>query len=265
MESEYQKILKTEFQARHRRNLSYSLRAFARDLDISPGMLSRILSGKSTPSSFTAKSIAARIGYDEEKQKWFCALVEADKGRSVETRNQAKEFLRSYVKGLRTKKITLESSIDWNWYHFAIRRMTDLMQFRFDYKWIAEQLKLPKAKVTKAIQDLLSIGALIIEDGQLKIKNNYLVLFNGVKPKVREKMEKDIFARMLPSLIQARHEESYHRNHFFVLDKSQVEQIMQLIDSFENQIDDLTYKSKKPDDLFCLSIHFFSMLKSNKK
>lgn len=255
----YQTLLKTEFDSRHRRNQAYSLRAFARDLGLSPGMLSRVLSGKSAPSVLTAKKIAARMGYNAEKQKWFSALVEAQHGRSREIRNRALGFLRTYRNGVRTQVVFVKDSFDWNWYHFAIRRMTGLAQFKFSSEWIAERLRIPRAKAQRAVDDLLRSGGLIMENGQVRLPNNFSVLFKGAK-EVHLRFQKDLFRKVLASIAAEDYEHAYHRRHFFTLNRSQFNEVLQLISTFECAVDDLTYRSHRPEELYCLSVDFFSVL-----
>jgi hypothetical protein len=47
---DYRAFLKSELEERMEKNSSYSLRAFARDLTVSPQMLSLVLNGKKTTS-----------------------------------------------------------------------------------------------------------------------------------------------------------------------------------------------------------------------
>lgn len=259
---DYCQILKDELQARTQRNPSYSLRAFSRDLGVSSARLSRILSGKAAPSRIMAKKIGAKLGYKGETLDWFCALVEVRHGKNQEARTASLEFLKRYDHGIATKKIETRNSFAWNWYHFAIRRLTQLPDFQSDCAWIANRLGLGLKQTKAAIQDLVAAGALAIIDGRIEIRENYDVFFRGDKRKVREKMETDLFALQLPSVLSPSREKSYHARHFFTLNQTHIEELRALIKSFESKVDDLTYRAEVPNDLFCLSIDLFSLLNS---
>lgn len=259
---DYCHILKDELQTRTQRNPSYSLRAFSRDLGVSSARLSRILSGKAAPSRVMAKKIGAKLGYKGETLDWFCALVEVRNGKNQESRQASLEFLKRYDHGITTKIIEVQHSFDWNWYHFAIRRLTQLPDFQSDCAWIANRLGLGLNQTKEAVQDLVTAGALAIIDGRIEIRENYDVYFRGDKSKVREKMEKELFARRLPSVLSASREKSYHARHYFTLNQAHIEELKALIKSFESKVDDLTYRAEVPNDLFCLSIDFYSLLNS---
>ncbi len=259
---DYCQILKDELHARTQRNPSYSLRAFSRDLGVSSARLSRILAGKAAPSRIMSKKIGAKLGYKGETLNWFCALVEARHGKNQEARNASMEFLNRYDHGIATKKIETQHSFAWNWYHFAIRRLTQLPDFQSDCTWIGKRLGLGLKQTKAAVQDLVAAGALAIIDGRIEIRENYDVYFHGDKSKAREKMETDLFARQLPSVLSSSREKSYHARHFFTLNQGHIEELKALIKSFESKVDDLTYRAEVPNDLFCLSIDFYSLLNS---
>ncbi|MCB9025723.1 MAG: TIGR02147 family protein [Bdellovibrionaceae bacterium] len=257
---DYTQILKQELATRNLRNSRYSLRAFSRDLGISPAQLSRILSGKAVPSKERVKQIAKAMGYKDEKLTWFCALVEASHGKNQEIKDAALETLKKYEKGVSTKKIKAEDSLEWNWHHFAIRRMTQLFDFQSSCEWIGRRLGIGLRRAKIAVEELVRFGALSIINGKIELRENYSVFYKGGRKKGREKMESDLFARCLPSILDSSRERSHHARHFFTLNKKQINELKSLINKFENQVDDLTYKSEFPDDLFCLRLDLWSLI-----
>lgn len=256
----YTKVIKEELAARSLRNSRYSMRAFSRDLGISPARMSRILSGKAAPSQTTTKKIGEAIGFQEEKLTWFCALVEASHGRTQTSRKAAQEVLSRYENGVSTKNIIVENSLNWNWHHFAIRRMTQLTGFQSSCEWISRRLGLGLLRVRVAVEELDRVGALSIIDGQMDLRENYSVYFKGNRQEVRKKMECDLFSRSLPSILSKDRTKAHHARHYFALNHEQVNELKTLIKSFEDQVDHLTYKTQGADDLFCLSLDFWSLL-----
>ena len=73
----YRSILKDELLRRIRQNPRYSLRAFARDLRLSPSRLSEVLSGKQGLSRQAAKAITERLGWRGSEAERFIDLVES--------------------------------------------------------------------------------------------------------------------------------------------------------------------------------------------
>lgn len=61
-------IIRRVFEHRREKNGSYSLRAFARDIDLSPSFLSLFLNGKKNLSLNSAYRIGRRLGLEPEEQ-----------------------------------------------------------------------------------------------------------------------------------------------------------------------------------------------------
>jgi hypothetical protein len=75
---DYRALLRAEFAARHGRNRHYSLRAFARDLGVSPGGLINVIAGRRKLSLETAAQIADSLGYSPEDRQRLFRMVERE-------------------------------------------------------------------------------------------------------------------------------------------------------------------------------------------
>jgi len=259
MMDSYLEVVKGEFDRRCERNGKYSLRAFARDLEISPSRLSQILNGKSSPSRSTARKMGQRIGFQGEKLKWFYALVDSQYGPTVESRQEAKKIVSRYQKGVLSKHVKVENQIQWDWYYFAIRRMTRLKEFKSDAEWIARRLGIKVEEVKRAVQEMLLGGALTLKEGRLVAGENYAVYFDD-KAEARERMEKNLFPRLLASAKKNSRDRSHHARHYFTVNQSQIDELKRLLQSFEDSIDDLTYRTENSDILYCLYLDLFPLV-----
>jgi transcriptional regulator with XRE-family HTH domain len=89
MELNYPKLLVDEFNARAaNRKGTYSLRAFARDLSLSPGYLSLVLRGYRRLSLATAYRICEKLGWPQEKSRQFTLFVHLEQAKSGYERAQ---------------------------------------------------------------------------------------------------------------------------------------------------------------------------------
>ncbi len=260
--SDFTEFIKKELKNRIERNPKYSLRALARDFAVSPALLSRILGGKAAPSKALATKIGVKFGFKDEKLNWFIALVESRYGKNPATTAAAQALVNRYAEGIVTKQVKVKNSIDWDWYHFTLRRLTQLKNFKTNFDWIAKAVGISKVQVKKAIDELLFAGALSMVDGQLKLSDNYSVYYEGDKTLLRTKMEKALFSRKIKSVLAAERERSHHARHFFALNNEQVQELKELIRTFENKVDDLTYKSEDLDEVYLLSVDFCALTKA---
>jgi uncharacterized protein (TIGR02147 family) len=82
MSGNYREFLKKAYDEKQSKNPRYSLRAFARDLEISTSQMVDVLNGKQGLSVETAQRVAKKLGWKPELREKFCALVQAQHGRS---------------------------------------------------------------------------------------------------------------------------------------------------------------------------------------
>jgi len=100
MEYDYREIIKTEFISRRSKDPFYSLRSFAKDLDLLPSHLSYIIRGKRGLSKDNALQVAYNLGLKTFAAQKFKFLVSAQSGRSIVERNLAKQGLKKkFIRG----------------------------------------------------------------------------------------------------------------------------------------------------------------------
>ena len=167
---DYRKYLVREFEVRSQRNPRYSLRAFARDLEVQPSRLSEAMRGQRGLSRDSASRIARNLQLSPSETEYFVAMVEAQHSRSVAGKLKA----RSECRNLQAMKGFSEVDLDRfkivaDWYHFAIVEMTDTKGFRSNPSWIAKRLGISESQAECAIRRLMNFGFLEKdESGRLK-------------------------------------------------------------------------------------------------
>lgn len=108
----FRSILRKELQRRRRINVRYSLRAFARQLGISPSRLSEILTGRYGLSGTAARALAQRLGLSDDQAAIFADLADAEHARTPARREQAARRIQavreSVLSASGTKVLTLD-------------------------------------------------------------------------------------------------------------------------------------------------------------
>lgn len=260
----FRSVLKFEFERRNKKNKSYSMRAFSRDLGIAPSRLSEIFSGKQGLSPLRARTIGEKLEFKNEKLDWFCNLVAAESSRSRHLKNKAIEKLAPFQNGVLAQELILNLPFEPKWYHFAIRRLTQISCFKSNPSWISEQLTLPLKTTKKAIQEMLQIGMLSRgTNDELIITENYTN-----HPSSNQKNSDLFFKTMLKKAFDSRKQyqekQRKHDIHFFSIDTKQIPEIKELIEEFKAKLDHLTYQSEDHDALYATIINLFPMNKMNK-
>ncbi len=153
--------LHKEYCDRKKLNGMYSMRAFARALKLSPGLLSDILSRKRTLSPLIGQRIATRLEYSMERRQEFLHRIQKVK---IEKINRSLPTFQdqSFV------SISEDSfEVVSDWYHNGILSLMETQTFRNDLKWIAARLGISTIEARDAIGRLIRVGLALEQNGLL--------------------------------------------------------------------------------------------------
>jgi uncharacterized protein (TIGR02147 family) len=161
-------LILEEFLARKEKNERYSLRAFARDLGVSPSLLSQTWTGKRNLSPATAKKIRTRLNLPPHRAALFETFV-ARFGDAAEPIDVSASEMPVFV----TEDIFQAMR---QWYHIAILSLTEMPEFRQEPKWIAAKLKITSIEAELALERLVRLGLLMrTDDGVTKSHPSFRV------------------------------------------------------------------------------------------
>lgn len=178
---DYRSMLREELVARCGRNPSYSSRAIARDLGLSPAFFSQIMSGTRILSEARAIDLAEKTAWTTKKKRIFVKLVRL---QTLSSEALKRETLLEIKRAMADKRTPLsakyhdlthdEFKIISEWFHFAIVELADTCVLRDDSVEIAAKLGLTNMAAMQAIERLVRVGLLERADGRLKkSKANY--------------------------------------------------------------------------------------------
>lgn len=153
---DYRTTLKKEFELRRGRNAFYSLRAFARDLGLSPARLSEVLAGKKGISSEAAESIALKLNLDRDEKELFSLSVDKLHSRSKSGKALAKAKLKAAVSAASSLKPKLSTIVGWS--TDAIYKQSQREGFRSSPEAISRSLDIPIHWVDGAVRFLTRLG-----------------------------------------------------------------------------------------------------------
>jgi uncharacterized protein (TIGR02147 family) len=132
-------LLETLFELKTK-NSSYSLRAFARKIGVSPSLLSQFLAGKKKISTKLAEKIADRLMLDP-----------TTRAEVITKQTIAPRWVHL---GLDEFRLISE------WQHFAILSLAETKDFKSSTKWIAARLGIAPTLVQKSVDCLVRMGFL---------------------------------------------------------------------------------------------------------
>ncbi|MES2964453.1 MAG: TIGR02147 family protein, partial [Bdellovibrionota bacterium] len=151
--------LQAEYEARRRKNPSYSLRRMAQQLEVSSGRLSELLSGRRQLTRAAAEKIATKLAYDPEKKKKLLDLVEIQ-------RNPANPPPTSHENYLQLSADAFHVIADWH--HFAILSLIDLDDFDPAPAAIAKRLGISTIEARSSLERMTRLGLIVEKNGALE-------------------------------------------------------------------------------------------------
>ncbi len=167
-EPAYKIQLAEELHRRCTKNARYSIRAFARALNLDPGALSRILSGKQIPSFHVAEKILSNLDFTPNERAIFLdSLNEVQKKRPLKRVRQ--ESNNPFLNNLSQNELNIELyKVISSWYHIAILELTMLDNFEGNSKWISKQLGISQVEAKLALDRLFDLNLLEVKNGKIR-------------------------------------------------------------------------------------------------
>lgn len=173
-----------------KKNPQFSLRAFARLVEVSPAVLSRILSGKRRLTFKLAVRIADALNLGPmEREHLYSFYMGSEAGGDESV----------------TDSVERELTIDCfnamkDWYHYGITQLILMKGFKEDSKWIASMLGITDLEAKMAIDRLLRLEILDRdESGKLYRTSTHLktstdVASSGIRHFQKQILEKSIYS-----------------------------------------------------------------------
>jgi hypothetical protein len=160
----YRVLLFEELSQRRKKNPLYSLRAFARDLQVSTTCLSDVLAQKRRFSKKNAAKIAQNLG--------LAGTVPSSAAIRTPTDPRT-----SYDLQTLTEAEFAEIS---DWHHYAILNLAKLRSNNASPAWIARRLAIDEAVAATALERLTAAGLIQVCAGKLHRTSRPLTTSNGV-------------------------------------------------------------------------------------
>jgi uncharacterized protein (TIGR02147 family) len=200
-------VLEKRFEVKQSQNPLYSLRAFARDLGISSGQLSMILSKKRGVSVESADRMAKALKLNRVEKQYFLNLAVQEHGRSKRIQGIAKEK----VDQIRHVKEALSLSQDQfsiisEWYHMAILQVMQLQNYAESAKaegeclFISKRLNLTEETVLVAIARLLKLGAIISQGEYHQPASDFVMVAGSVPSSAVKRFHKQNIQKAVEAL-----------------------------------------------------------------
>lgn len=240
--------LQKEFISRCKRNSAYSLRAYAKYLEIDQSFLSKLLKGQRSVTKDLAEAIGPKIGFKPSQLKsLFAAGTQAMPG-----------FLT-----LSDDEFELLSE----WHHFAIIELAKTKDFEFDIAKIAKRLGIHSEEVRDAIARLQRLGFVHVQAEQKKIKllSPHTSWSNTRKTSIaRKKFQRELIEKGLEAIDHVPFEFRDNSSLTVAINKERIPEFKEKIRQMRKELADFLQKDGEEnlDEVYQLTIGLFPLTKT---
>ncbi len=248
MPQDFRLFLQQEFTSRCRRNPRYSLRCYARDLNISPSSLSAMLNGKRPITNKMKFRLGITLGL---------------------TSNDLEPYLKPKRASLSLEKINYkmlsfdEFHLIQDWYHNAILELIKLPQHKLSAASVAQSLKIPHTTALMALERLERLGLIkLTDDGA------YLDLSTGHNSSLHPDMtstalrehQKQLLEKSLEALAEQPIGLRDHTGITMAIDRADLPELKKIIKKFRRELAQYAERpARTPNDVYQLTINLFSL------
>jgi DNA-binding Lrp family transcriptional regulator/transcriptional regulator with XRE-family HTH domain len=242
--------LQREFIERSRKNPAYSLRAFAKYLEIDQSFLSKLLKGQRPVTKELAETIGPKLGLKPKQIKEiFTAGTVAMPG-----------FI-----ALSDDEFELLSE----WHHFAIIELAKTEDFHHEPQKIAQRLGLHVEEVRNALDRLERLSFIKRNDGMITVLSSNTTWSNTkVTSTARKKFQRTLLEKSLDSLDHVPFDLRENGSVTVAINKSRIPEFKEKLKSVRKELADFFQADgeKNLDEVYQLTISFYPLTQiKNKK
>ncbi len=238
--------LQKQFTDRCKKNSKYSLRSFAKYLNIDPSTLSQILNGKRKISIKATQDLCNKLSATTNELQRF-GLLEGQ----LDT-------------DLNYQQLNLDMfSVISEWYHYAILELTFISGFKSDPKWIAKQLSITVHEAQSAIERLKRLGLLLEENNNLIKSSRRLTNYGSINTsQAHKELQRQILAKAQIAIDECPQEQKDITSMTMAIDPKNLDKAKLLIRNFRRELCELLEDGDQ-EIVYNLGIQLYPI--SNKK
>lgn len=258
-EMSYRRLLKNAYLERREKNRTYSLRAFARHLGLSPAFVSYVFQEKRHLSPQIAIKIAKKLNWSAQEQKYFLSLIEFENPKTEIGQEAAIEQIRK----LNSSKMSIESleadafAVMSVWYHNAILILLTMKNKKHTIESIAQRLKLDQLDTEAALHRLKKLN-LVRVDGNEWFPTHSLFSVKSSPSSAIRSYHKQMLKMAGEALEQQSFEEREFSNLTITVDPKQLELAKKKIREFTKEMAQLLDGSTA-SEVYQLSVQLFKL------
>jgi uncharacterized protein (TIGR02147 family) len=249
---DFRLFLQDELTSRCAKNPNYSLRSFAKALDVSPSALSAMLSGKRPITHRMKEKLGLKLGL---------ALSDLKQLKSQPHGNSKQNSDSADVEGFQQLTIDRFAIIS-EPYHYALLELIKTQGFRWDMKWIAQRLKITASEAKIASERLERVGLLDRNsEGELidSTKGFSTDIREGLSSPAQRRFQKRSLEQAIEAVERVPIEQRDNTSMTMAVDSRDLLQAKKMIKEFRRRFCSKLEAATRLDEVYQLTISFIPL------
>ncbi|MDA9951439.1 TIGR02147 family protein [Oligoflexaceae bacterium] len=257
----FRTFLKDEICKRQQMQSTYSMRKFAKDIGVSPSLLSEVLNRKHCFSVKSAESISNKLGLKGVEKNLFFNLVKSENSRNKFIRDDAKVRVKEIQVNHAQKMIENDVfHLIADWYHLAVMSLLETKDFKSDVGWIAKRLKISIIQAENALNRLVRFKMISFRSGIYSINHSSTSTSDDIPSEAIRKFQSQVLKKAQLSLYH--HDVSSREIATMVMSvrKDKLEEAKKELKSFRRRFcRKFDCSDRSADDVYAFHTSFFNL------
>ena len=256
----YLKCLNHIFESRREINPSYSLRSFARDLDLTPSFLSQVLKGKKGLSHQKATEISQNLSLDLKEKEAFLISNLAANARSEERKKYYQQkYDDLFRKNEREVPFEFYQTMT-KWQNLALLEIIETGIETQSVKRMASLLKLSEAEVLCNLDTLIEIQELSFDGVNYRATSEHSLLKGGIPNSYVKAFHQQILHQGLKAIETQELEKREIRSSLMGISEDKVPEAKRMIQDFFREFRKLQNGDEEKNTVYALNVNFIDLL-----
>jgi len=248
----YLQKLRSEFEIKSNRNDKFSLRSFAKFLEMDPSTLSAVMKGLRRVPKARVQQVMNKLSLSPKEKS---AFKETNNNKSMVFKSGFDHLDFEINEELHFKVIA-------EWEYYAILSLIETKGFKFDQKWIAGRLGITIYRVQVCIESLLALGLIVKNKTGIKLGQQGLKTTEDISSTALKKARRQDLELAAPIIDNVDVELRDLSSVTFTLEKKNIANVKEEIRNFRKRIAFMA-EQKKGEEVYKLSVQLIPLTQIN--
>ena len=243
--------MKEVLSMKQRNNPYYSLRAFARDIDIHPATLSQIINGKRNLPKRDCDKVLSKLNLTPKEKNLFIESLKKKNNIAIPKEDDDHRFLldESYFK------------IISEWEHFAVLELFNIPSFQKSVEDISQRLDITLNRGEVVISNLLRASLISVDkNGNFYKIHSDVKTTDNIKSQALRDSHKETMLMGIQKIDEIQIELRDFSSLTLALDPKNINEAKQIIKEFRKKMTSLSTQDT-PEEVYQLAIQFYPLTK----